>query len=280
VEHMPKPPPEKPDRSEQQPSSRWQSSKNQVVRATKVAAAPLITVLAISMIWLLWRDVIGVGGNGDYVLRALLTVVGIWILVRIGSLYEWTGFGERTLEKTETREIQPRKTLWDWMSLLLVPLMIAGIASWFTWWQNNSQQAQNERQQAQIAETQAQYSALQAYIEQMSHLITERDLRTLEEDNVIFRLAQARTTTTLAQLDGEQDQILMRFLSGSGLLRETPLLHTVALQDAELSGAELQEANLAGTDLRGANLAEAVLIGSDFSATERVGKSTQVKRRT
>jgi hypothetical protein len=58
-----KPPPEKRDRLEQQPKSRWRPTKNQVVRATKVPAALLITVMVISIIWLLWRDVIRVGGN-------------------------------------------------------------------------------------------------------------------------------------------------------------------------------------------------------------------------
>jgi uncharacterized protein YjbI with pentapeptide repeats len=271
-----KPPPEPRVQLEKHPKSRWQSIKNRVVRATKVPAVLLITVLIISIIWLLWREVIRVGGNSDYILRVVLTVVGIWILIHIGSLYEWTGFGERALEKAEGREIQPRKTLWDWMSLLLVPLMIAGIASWFTWWQSNSQQAQDERQRAQIAESQAEYSALQAYIDQMSQLITEKNLRDAEEDEVVFRLAQARTTTSLALLDGEQDQILIRFLSGTGLLRETPLLAKVDLQDTDLSEAELPEANLAGTNLRGTNLTDAVLVEADFYAEEKVGKSTQV----
>lgn len=86
-------PPEMQARLEQQPKSRWRPTKNQVVRATEVA-------VVISIIWILWRDVIRVGGNSNYVLRALFTVVGIWILIRIGSLYEWTGFGERALEKS------------------------------------------------------------------------------------------------------------------------------------------------------------------------------------
>ena len=269
-----KPPPEKRDRLEQQPKSRWRPTKPQGVRATEVAVV-LTTVMVISIIWIPWREVIRVGGNSDYVLRAMLTVVGIWILIRIGSLYEWTGFGERALEKSETREIQPRKTLWDWMSLLLVPLMIAGIASWFTWWQNNSQQALVARQQAQLQESQAQYSALQSYIDQMSQLIDERDLRSSGEGDVVFTLAQARTTTTITQLDGEQNQIVTRFLSGSGLLREPALLAKVGLEDAKLHKAVLPNANLAGTFLRGANLTEAVLIEANFSADEKVDGRTQ-----
>jgi uncharacterized protein YjbI with pentapeptide repeats len=269
-----KPPPEKRGRLEQQPKSRGRPTKNQVVRATKVPAALLITVLVISIIWLLWRDVIRVGGNSYYVLRGVLTVVGILILIGVGYRFEWTGFGERDREKSETGEIQRRKTLWDWMDLLLVPLMIAGIASWFTWWQNNSQQALGARQQAQLAESQAQYSALQSYIDQMSQLIDERDLRSSGEGEVVFTLAQARTTTTITQLDGEQNQIVTRFLSGSGLLRKPALLAKVGLEGAKLHRAVLQNANLAGTSLNGANLADAELISADFYAEEKVGEDT------
>lgn len=151
-------------------------------------------------------------------------------------------------KKAEGREIQPRKTLWDWMSLLLVPLMIAGIASFFTWWQTNSQQAHEARQRAQeqallarqiaqLQESQAQYSALQSYIDQMSFLINERGLLSSEEGDNVFTLAQARTTATIMQLDGEQNQAVTRFLSGSGLLREPPLLANVVLEGAKLHKA-------------------------------------------
>jgi uncharacterized protein YjbI with pentapeptide repeats len=257
---------------EQQPKSHERPIKNQVVRATVVAAALLTTVMVISIIWSLWRDVIRVDGNSDYVLRAVITVVGIWILIRIGSLYEWTGFGERVLEKSETREIQPRRTLWDWMSLLLVPLMIAGIASFFTWWQNNSQQAQEERQRARLAESQAQFTSVQAYLDQMNNLMLEKGLLLSEEGDTVFTLAQARTTTTLAQLDGEHNQSVTRFLSDSGLLREPPLLAKTDLEGAELPKAVLPEANLEGTNLSRANLANANLNGAAFSATEKEGE--------
>ena len=259
-----KPPPEQRVQLEQKPRSRWQSIKNQVVRATKVVAAPLITVLVISMIWLLWRDVIRVGGNSDYVLRGVPTVVGILILIGIGYRYEWTGFGERAREKSETGETQRGKTLWDWMSLLFVPLMIVGIGIWFTWWQNNSQQGLEARQRAQEAERQAQYSALQAYLDQTSQLMFERDLLGTEEGDAVFTLAQARTTAIIGQSDGEQNQVVTHFLSDAGLLRKPALLAKVDLQDAKLHKAVLQNANLAGTDRRGANLSDAVLIDADF----------------
>jgi uncharacterized protein YjbI with pentapeptide repeats len=153
--------------------------------------------------------------------------------------------------------------------------MIAGIASWFTWWQNNSQQALEERQRVQAAESQAQYSALQSYIDQMSQLIDQRDLRSSGEGDVVFTLARARTTTLITQLDGEQNQVLTRFLSDSGLLRKPALLAKATLPDAKLHKAALQNANLADTNLKGANLTDADLVDADFSAVEKVGEFTQ-----
>jgi CHASE2 domain-containing sensor protein len=42
-----------------------------------------------------------------------LVIVVLLILIRLGYRYEWTGFKETSRPKSEKREIQPRKTLWD-----------------------------------------------------------------------------------------------------------------------------------------------------------------------
>jgi hypothetical protein len=139
------------------------------------------------------------------------------------------------------------KTFWDWLQLLIVPGALVVISFWFAWWQNNSQQALEARQRAQEARSQAQYSALQAYLDQMSQLMFERDLPGSEEGDAVFTLAQARTTTAIRQLDGEQNQIVTHFLSDSGLLSEPDLLAEAGLPNAELPKAMLQGANLAGT---------------------------------
>jgi uncharacterized protein YjbI with pentapeptide repeats len=271
VEHKPepgwkpwKPPPEKRDRWEQKPKSRWRPTRNQVVRAIKVAAAPLITVLVISIIW--------VGGNGAYVLRGVLTVVGILILIGIGYRYEWTGFGERARQRSETEEIQPRKTLWDWMSLLFVPLMIVGIGIWFTWWQNNSQQALEARQRAQEAQSQARNSALQAYLDQMQHLVLDENLPSASEDDHVIAIARARTLAVLRVMSSEGKRTLVQFLDESSLIqkdRSIVSLRAADLRDADLSGTDLRGADLSGADLSNANLSDgANLRGADLSGAD------------
>jgi uncharacterized protein YjbI with pentapeptide repeats len=170
------------------------------------------------------------------------------------------------------------KTLWDFLDLLIVPLALAIIGLGFTAQQQARQthmeNQRDERAQA-VEEQRAQNAALQAYLDQMNHLMLEEGLLGSKAGDTVFTLAKARTTTVLAQFDGEHNQAVTRFLSDSGLLRDLPLLANTALPDAKLHKAVLQGANLADTNLNGANLTDAVLIDADFSAVEKVGKSTQ-----
>jgi uncharacterized protein YjbI with pentapeptide repeats len=158
------------------------------------------------------------------------------------------------------------KTVWDWLDLLIVPAFIAfGVAalSLLQAWA-----------QLRAEEQRAQNAAQQAYLDQMSHLMLEKDLLGSAEGDVVFRLAQARTTTAITQLDGEHNRAVTRFLADSGLLEKPALLAEAGLEEAELPKAVLQDANLAGTKLNGANLADAVLINADFFDVKKVGEDT------
>jgi uncharacterized protein YjbI with pentapeptide repeats len=103
---------------------------------------------------------------------------------------------------------------------------------------------------------------------------SKRDLPGSEEGDAVFTLAQARTTTAIRQLDGEQNQIVTHFLFDSGLLDKPALLAEAGLQNAELPKAMLLGANLVGTNLNSANLADAELINAEFSAVTKLGGDT------
>ena len=62
-----------------------------------------------------------------------MAVAAVVVLIRVGQYYEWTGFGKSV-------QPQPRKTLWDWLQLLIVPLALAVIGFAFTLQQDARQQ--------------------------------------------------------------------------------------------------------------------------------------------
>src|SRR5712692_9088628 len=83
----------------------------------------------------------------------LLLLIGL-LFIRVGYKLRWTGFGEY---KTG------RKTLWDWMQLIIIPAALALTAIWF----NQSQQQQNE----QLAESRLQEDVVQQYFDKMTELM-------------------------------------------------------------------------------------------------------------
>src|SRR5215208_1926997 len=168
-----------------------------------------------------------------------------------------------------------KKSLWDFLDLLIVPLALA-IIGFAAQQQVRQTQLENQRDaRAQAVEEQrAQNEALQAYLDQMNNLMLEKGLLRSKVGDTVFTLAQARTTTGISQFDGKHNQAVTRFLSDSGLSRDPALLAKADLEGADLHKAVLQEANLAGTQLDRATLTEAVLISAVFSATEKVGEDT------
>jgi uncharacterized protein YjbI with pentapeptide repeats len=174
------------------------------------------------------------------------------------------------------------KTVWDWLALLIVPMVLVGIGLLFEMQQADRQQAMEKQQrkleeqraeaEQDLAEQRAQDEALQAYLDQMSELILDRKLLEAEADSGAPEplLAQARTRSVILRLDAEHNEIVTRFLSYSGLmgdetsvglLSKAELSHTT-LSHAFLPGADLHYAVLRKTNLSGANLAEANLSGT------------------
>ena len=210
------------------------------------------------------------------------------------------GSQEQTSQsKAWTRREFGGKTVWDWLQLLIVPIMLSLITVAFTWQQNarqqqiedhRTQQAQkieNQRAEAERAlqEQRAQQATLQAYLDQMGTLLLDRDLRNASEDSDVRRLARARTLVVLDALGSDRLDRALRFLEETELIQAGPsdrppivslkyanlrnleltgkqLLRNTDLTQATLSGADLAEAHLEGTDLSGAHLGGADLTGA------------------
>jgi hypothetical protein len=199
---------------------------------------------------------------------ATVVVAAVVVLIRVGQQYQWTGFGESVHPKADNQEIQPRKTLWDWLQLFIVPLALAAIGLWFSAQQVAHQQkitAKSAESDRLLEEQRAQDAALQAYLDQMSQLMLEGDLRGSKQDNEVRTLARARTLTVLTRLDSRRKGSVVQFLNEASLIKKAhPVvsLSAVRLRGADLSHLDLLEANLSGAKLFKADLSGADLKGA------------------
>jgi Pentapeptide repeats (8 copies) len=201
----------------------------------------------------------------------VIAALALLIIVICGYFFGWPWTG-LTSSKVPPNT-QPTKTLWDWLDLLIVPIVLAIGGYLFNSSQNRATEAAAERR--------AQDEALQAYLDHMSDMLTpSRDQPSLYEESSPERLrvvARARTLTVLPRLDGDRKASVVQFLYESGLIAGAQPI--VDLSRADLSGtnlcrarlfqANLSYANLRGADLsRVANLREANLNYADLSGAD------------
>jgi len=211
----------------------------------------------------------------------LLVVLVLWVGYTIAAQY--FGFGRYTIKETETieytgedakkrnpekegaepqtrqitRETQSPKTLWDWLTVVLISGVIAVVGLLYT--------SQLTRQQLDIQDRQEQDAALQAYLNQMGRLMLDEDtpLTESKQDDAVQTLARMRTVTALKLLDGEHNESVTTFLKESGLVDfQLPGAETetvLRLDQADLKGIDLENSSVSGFDLRYTNLHDANL---------------------
>jgi uncharacterized protein YjbI with pentapeptide repeats len=165
-----------------------------------------------------------------------------------------------------------RKTVWDWLELLIVPLMLALITVAFTWQQNNHQndlEAQRTEAEQELAKQRAQDEALQAYLGQMGTLMLGKDLRNSKEDSEVRTLARARTLTVLRRLDTRRRNEVVQFLLEAQLVQRVgQSAPAIELDRANLRGVDLSIAVLSGVDLSGIDLSDADLSNADLGSVD------------
>lgn len=153
------------------------------------------------------------------------------------------------------------KTLWDWMDLLIVPLVIAiGL-----WWLNRSEK---QAEMARIRYRQQQ-DDLQTYISNMTKLLLEHKLTPDPQDRLLKpsperAIARTLTLNLLANIAPHQKSRVLLFLYESRLIERVPLVNLgqTDLAGIDLGGMQLREVNLSGAMMRQANLSNAQLPGA------------------
>lgn len=189
------------------------------------------------------------------------------------------------------------KTLWDWLQLLIVPVVLGMGAIWFDHEAGKRAEAiQQQREQIQrdIEDQRAKDAVLSAYFDDLSNLLLERGLMESQKGSEVRNIARARTLTALSQLDGRRKGFIVRFLYetnvikgrvpliylGGGITGE-PAIDEIVLSRADLNGAvlhrlfmsevNLTRVHLVGADFRWAFLSKANFIGADLRNADFVG---------
>lgn len=203
-----------------------------------------------------------------YLLIVVFPSLLLWAILQ-GYLFSWTGFNG--------------KTLWDWMDLFIIPLVLSIGAFSLNYSERKSerQQAEERRKvehkqteeraklEREIAIDRQREEALQTYIDRMSDLLIKDKLRTTKNKE-IRNVARTRTLSVLRGLDGKRKGLLIKFLYESQLISNRKTI--IDLYDADLSEAYLIVSTLKNINLKGANLKKvdfsfAILDGADLSDT-------------
>ena len=179
--------------------------------------------------------------------RTLIVSI-IIIIILLGYKFPAVGFSDYT---SPSGEFQRGKTIWDWMQLLVIPLILAGVAYYLA----NTQR----EKELEIAETEKSENALQNFLDYMTKLMIEHEYLDDEEFEGAARLIRARTLMVLEQLNGKQKGHLLRFLIETTLLDKEKIylnLKRANLTRLEFEPGGYSDFNLDGVNLDYANLAE------------------------
>lgn len=217
----------------------------------------------------------------DRVAIGVIAIVLVGVLAFIFAGYRfhwsWTGF--------------LNKALWDWLQLLIIPVVLAIGGFWLNQVQKGREQRATEQQatlERELTRDNQQETFLQAYLDKISELLLEKDLRKSTKGDEVREVARIRTLTVLRRLDAERQGSVLQFLYEAGLIDKCQCIinlngaelvkvnlstraHFPLLGDtssgAKLSGAKLSGVNLSlswlqNTNLREADLSEAKLYGA------------------
>jgi len=157
------------------------------------------------------------------------------------------------------------KTVWEWLDLLVVPVIVAIVAWWLRKSLKDTEQEiaeKNREEDRAIADDKRNQATLEAYLDRMTDLLLEEGLSESQKGDEVRSIARARTLAVLRSLDGKRTGHVVQFLHESGLIGLEPV---VELLKANLGGANLSRADLRGACLGGVNLREANLRRADLS---------------
>jgi uncharacterized protein YjbI with pentapeptide repeats len=231
-----------------------------------------------------WKIIVGI----SVPILVLIIFWAIWADISP----KWTGFGAFDAESEGPRA----KTLWDWMELLLVPIVLALAGWWLTKTEKETEQnIANQRQEKDHALNleQTRQASLEKYMSTISELILKNALvgpQNKQDDlsKNTKNLVRMWTLVLLRDMNENRKSQMLQFLYESGLINQPESvdltranldlinlwgayligvqLPRVSLKNANLIEATMSDSNLAGSDLTNAELDNAELRDIDLSS--------------
>jgi uncharacterized protein YjbI with pentapeptide repeats len=208
----------------------------------------------------------------------IVIIISNWI-----SNFKWSGF--------------QKKSFWDWLQLLIVPLMLAFGAFYLNY--------ASESTDKQIAKEREQQELLKDYFSKMQTLIVEtkksKELQILNQDRLLedFKpIAQALTLAVLDELDGKRKGKVITYLAESKFIgKDNPIItlekanlqklkldnwtgSLIQIKGADMTEAQINELDLANSNLARSNLSHATLkdvtlVNSDLSGVNLDGATLE-----
>jgi uncharacterized membrane protein len=202
-------------------------------------------------------------------LVALMAFV-TFVVMSYHFVWTWTGFPQNG-------------TLWDWLGLFLVPIVVGVATIWFSTHQREVSDTMDKQQQTdlQLAHERLQEVVLEEYLNHMSDLLLNKNLSRSQPGSDVRTLARALTLTALQMVGKDGKGVLLQFLHEAGLITKNKTIIDLRggdLREADLSGADLREANLSGANLSGANLSGANLSGANLSGARLMESKVTVEQ--
>lgn len=214
-------------------------------------------------------------------LLAAFVIAGVagFVYTAYRRRWTWTGFTGDSQTGPDSR-----KTLWDWLQILIVPLALALLAFVLSSAASSRDRAAAERRESAdraLAADNRREDALDGYLGEMSGLMLDHALLKSRRGSEVQALARTLTLTTLRRLDGSRRTLVLRFVAEAKLIQgPRPKLNLAGavLTGVSVEGIRLVRPVLARTDLRGGDFASR--LSATPTSQERTSETARSRRLT
>lgn len=226
-----------------------------------------------------------------------------------------TTIGSSAVAQRSARSLLKNPLLLSWLEIIgviVIPLIIGVATIVVTYHQNQSnlelvkRQIEESRKQfdqsREETDRQRQEELLNSYVENMTFMLIDRNLREQQPGSSLQNAAIRRTISTMSLLNSDHNKELFEYLYSENLialsqkmyentennvssggrivdLRNTNLdyvdLESAELEGIDLEGVNLEHADLENTDLENANMKNSNLLEADLTGTQLEGANLE-----